>query len=87
MLPSTDGVADLRTFLSSKLRRYNAWSGFHRSRRLAEPVSCAELVGIADIWVERALALDPATLGRMQHLIRKQNAAALPSSEALLAAE
>ena len=74
VLPDGEGVAALRAFLGPKLRRYNAWSGFHRSRRLADPVSRAELSGIAEIWVERALSIDPMTLGRMQQLIRKQDA-------------
>lgn len=74
VLKSGAGVEELRAFLRPKLRRYNAWSGFHRSRRLADPVSRQELSGIADIWVERALKLEPAVLRRMTELIRKQDA-------------
>lgn len=89
VLPEGDGIAALRDHLRPKLRRYNAWSGFHRGRRLADPVSRAELSGIAEIWVERALSLDPFALERMTQIIRRQDAqlARRPPPPALAAAE
>lgn len=77
------GVEELRTFLRPKIRRFNAWSGFHRGRRLADPVSRPELSGIADIWVERAMKLDGSVLRRMTELIRKQEAELSRQAQAL----
>ncbi len=73
VLSEGQGVEELRAYLRSKTRRYNAWSGFHRGRRFRDQVGQPELSGIADMWVERALKLDISVQHRMRQLIQSQD--------------
>lgn len=68
------GRADLEVYVGKMRRKFNAWSGFHRGRRISDPVDFSELSKIADIWVERASTITPPMLRRMVQIIRMQDA-------------
>jgi DSF synthase len=45
----------------------------HDARRIANPVTREELIGITDLWVDAALALSEKDVRRMEHLAAAQD--------------
>jgi DSF synthase len=58
----------VREYLARNARRHHVLQALSEVRRRCQPVSRDELIEVTDLWVETALALDPADLRRMERL-------------------
>lgn len=72
-----EGQAKIRELVQDRQPRHNAQSTLYQVRRRVHPVTFAELIDIADLWVEAALRLDETDLRRMNRIIAAQNKARL----------
>lgn len=67
-----EGPAAVREYLARNARRHRVLQVLSQVRRRCQPVSRDELIAVTDLWVETALALDPADLRRMERLAMAQ---------------
>jgi len=72
LLPAGEALAGLRRFVRARRRHFARDLALDRVRRRVEALSEVELVDIVEIWVERALALEPEMRRRMRHFARCQ---------------
>lgn len=61
-----EGGAAVEAFVERSQRRHNAQSAVFRVGREVDPVSRQELLSIAELWVEAALAMSESDLRRME---------------------
>ena len=69
-----DGEGETATeeYVARFERSRGARSAILRSRKLLNPVTEEDMIAIADLWVETAMALQPQDLRKMQHLAKAQ---------------
>ena len=72
VVPTGAGDAGLRSFLDRNRRRHRGLLSISRVSRRCEAISQAELIDVADIWVENAMGVSSSDLRRMQRLIKAQ---------------
>jgi len=65
-----DAVYD---YIARNRRSYHALSSVYQARRIVNPVSRDELIGITDLWVEAALRLERNDLRKMERLAAAQD--------------
>ena len=70
--PPGEGVAAVRHYLDANARRHRLLQTLSSVRRRCQPLDRDELIDVTDLWVEAALALDPADLRRMERLVAAQ---------------
>ncbi len=68
-----DGVNAVYDYVREFSRAANARRALLKARRIVHPVELAELLEIADLWVESALRLQGSDLRRMRHLAKAQD--------------
>lgn len=73
VVPTGTGEAGLRSFLDRNRRRHGALLSMSRVARRCSGVDQAELVDVADIWVENAMGISPSDLRRMERLVKAQH--------------
>lgn len=64
-----DAVHGIVGKLSRKARTHRAMV---EARNIVSPISLDELIRVADVWVDAALALEPADVRKMRHLAKAQ---------------
>ena len=71
---AADGQAEIEVgkWIAANARRRNGTQAMYHARRLANPVTRAELDAIADVWVDAALRLEDRDLKMMSWLVRAQ---------------
>ena len=67
------GVEAVHEFVSEYERTRRTRQAAFRARTIVHPVNLNELLKIADLWVDAALALDAADLRKMRHLAMAQS--------------
>ena len=67
------GIAAVHDFVDEYERTRRTRQAAFRARSIVNPVTLDELLAIADLWVDAALALERADLRRMRHLATAQN--------------
>ena len=67
------GEAAVHTYVEKHKRRPNAYESVYRARQCYHPVSSAELVDIADIWVDAAMRVRAKDLRIMEMLVKSQD--------------
>ncbi len=67
-----EGESAVREWIARSGRRINGMQGVFQARKLANPISRAELDAIADVWVDAALRLGDRDLRMMGFLVRAQ---------------
>ena len=67
-----EGEQAVRDLIARQRPRHNAHVAIHRTRRRVQAVSYEELLDVADIWVEAALALNEADVRKMERLCAAQ---------------
>ncbi len=72
LLPPGEALAGLRAFVRERARVFARDLALDRVRRRVEALTRDELDDIVELWVERALALEPAMRRRMRHFARCQ---------------
>ncbi len=70
-----DGMGEeaVYDYIGRTQRSFHARRAICQARRLARPVSHQELIAITDMWVDTALALDRASLRKMERLAAAQD--------------
>ncbi|MBK8175181.1 MAG: crotonase/enoyl-CoA hydratase family protein [Rhodospirillales bacterium] len=68
-----EGEDAVNSYMVEFTRAAPARRALLEARRIVNPISLRELMWIADLWVDAALALSPADLRRMRHLARAQD--------------
>jgi len=66
------GESAVRQWIAVNAKRRNGLQGMYLSRRLANPITRAELDSIAEAWVDAALRLEDRDLKMMSFLVRAQ---------------
>lgn len=79
--PAGEGAAAVRRYLDQNARRHGLLRTLSAVRRRCQPIERAELIDVTDLWVETALALDPADLRRMERLVAAQRRRCRPLPE------
>lgn len=72
VVPTGTGEAGLRSFLDRNRRRYGALLSMSRVSRRCTDLTRAEMIDVADIWVENAMGISSDDLRRMQRLVKAQ---------------
>ena len=72
VVPTGTGQEGLRTFLDHNRRRHRALVSMSRVNRRCGGIDHAELIDVADIWVDNAMGISATDLRRMERLIRAQ---------------
>ncbi len=72
VVPTGGGQAGLRSFLDRNRRRHRALVSMSRVSRRCGGIDHAELIDVADIWVDNAMGIAATDLRRMERLIRAQ---------------
>lgn len=72
VVPAGEGVAAVRTYLDRNARRHRLLRTLAQVRRRCQPLAYDELTDVVDLWVDAAMALDPADLRRMERLVAAQ---------------
>lgn len=69
-----DGQGELAVYkyIKEETRRSNAHRALRAAKRHCNPVTYEELMGIAEVWVDAALSLEPRDLKMMERLVAKQ---------------
>jgi DSF synthase len=70
--PPGEGAAAVRQYLDANTRRHQLLRTLSSVRRRCQALDREELIDVTDLWVEAALALDPADLRRMERLVAAQ---------------
>nr|WP_271167130.1 crotonase/enoyl-CoA hydratase family protein [Hansschlegelia plantiphila] len=68
-----DGVAETHRLIARNMRRRNGLSAIYKASQRVWPLPYEELRDIVDIWVDAALAVDPADLRKMERLSSAQD--------------
>jgi len=78
-----DGEKTVYQFIRNHSPRRNAFQSLLRVRDLLHPVSYAELIGIADIWVDAAMELGERDHRLIDRLLKAQDrmADSLPAKD------
>jgi DSF synthase len=66
------GESGVQQWIAGNARRRNGVQGLHSVRRIAHPITRAELDAVAGAWVEAALRLADRDLKMMDFLVRAQ---------------
>jgi DSF synthase len=66
------GESGVQQWIASNARRRNGVQGLHSVRRIANPITRAELDAVAEAWVDAALRLEERDLKMMNWLVRGQ---------------
>lgn len=83
VVPTGTGEEGLRSFLDRNRRRHRPLLSMSRVARRCSGIDHAELIDVADIWVENAMGISPNDLRRMRRLVKAQirrYADSMPSS-------
>lgn len=72
LAPRGHGERIVRELIQQEQRAPHAHLALNRVRRLAQPVTYDELIGITSIWVDAALALGDRSLRAMERIVRAQ---------------
>ncbi len=67
-----EGEKAVRQWIARNQRRSSGFQAVQQARRLVNPITRAELDGVADIWVDAALRLDDRDLKMMSRIVRSQ---------------
>jgi DSF synthase len=68
-----EGVDAVYAYIGRGSKRHGAHVAVRQARRIVNPVSFDELIGIADLWVEAAMKLGDADLRKMLRLAAAQD--------------
>lgn len=72
LAPRGEGERVVRELIHQEQRAPHAHVALNRVRRLANPVTHAELMGITEAWVDAALQLGERSLRTMERIVRAQ---------------
>jgi len=72
LAPRGEGERVVRELIQQEQRAPHAHLALNRVRRLAQPVTYDELLGITSVWVDAALALGDRSLRAMERIVRAQ---------------
>ena len=72
VVPTGAGEEGLRSFLDRNRRRHRALLSMSRVARRCSGIDYAELIDVADIWVENAMGISSNDVRRMQRLVKAQ---------------
>lgn len=68
-----EGESAVHEFIRKEARQRNGTLALRAAREISQPISHAELMRIAEIWVDAALRLDTKDLRMMERLVARQN--------------
>ena len=80
LVPKGQGEAAVQDLIRQQQRAPHSYLAMNAVRRIGQPVSYDELMGITEVWVDTALALGEKSLKTMDRIVRAQ--ARRSSSEA-----
>ena len=80
LVPKGQGESAVQDLIRQQQRAPHSYLAMNAVRRIGQPVSYDELMGITEVWVDTALALGEKSLKTMDRIVRAQ--ARRSSSEA-----
>lgn len=67
-----EGEQAVYDYIARENRARNGYRALRAAKRLSNPITLDELLGIAEIWVDAALRLTPRNLRMMERLVARQ---------------